>query len=220
MHELLATHGTKTYTYDLIYPYIISAGIEKFAALKREENNLTSPIRALHGAKNISETIDVTWYPLMHRKGINLCDNLEMQVLLRELVSLNDEVESVSVLEFAAYNDAPHMLLKVPRSSWKGYFAKNATRTGWIEKLLSVVLPEELEANDELSVEDNLEDEDEIEKDHSIAAWWLLRHLGTMYPDEFIKAANDIGMSIHSKPIDQDEAFTMFRDATIGVQAA
>jgi hypothetical protein len=148
---------------------------------------------------------------------------LEIQVLLRELVLLNDKVESVSVLEFAAYNDAPQTLLKIPRRSQKDYFAKNATRTGLIEKLLSAVFPkeleaknEELEANNEPSVEDNLEDEDEIGTDHLILAWWLLRHLvGTMYPDEFIKAANTIEgcrFTLHSKPMDQDEAFAMFRD--------
>jgi hypothetical protein len=83
--------------------------LELKSSLHRKEKgtNVTSSIQALLGAKKISETIDVTQYHLMQRKGINLCYNLEIQVLLllRELVSLNDEVEYISVLEFVAYND-------------------------------------------------------------------------------------------------------------------
>jgi hypothetical protein len=83
------------------------AGIEKFAALnKREKNELTSPICALLGAKKISKMTDVTRrYSLMQKTGINIRDNMKIQSLIRELVSLNDEVESVSFLEFAAYNE-------------------------------------------------------------------------------------------------------------------
>jgi hypothetical protein len=66
--------------------------IEKFAASKRERErerkDLTSPICALLGAQKILETIDVTRYPLMAKKGINLRDNLEIQALLQELVLL------------------------------------------------------------------------------------------------------------------------------------
>ena len=36
------------------------AGLEQFAAMRREKNNLTSPICSLLGAKTISETIDET----------------------------------------------------------------------------------------------------------------------------------------------------------------
>jgi hypothetical protein len=63
------------------------------------------------GAKKISESIDDSRFPLMKKKGINLRDNHEIQVLLRELVMLNDKVESVRVLEYLAYNDAPETLL-------------------------------------------------------------------------------------------------------------
>jgi hypothetical protein len=71
---------------------------------------------------------------------------MEIQVLLRELGMLNDEVESVWVLEYSVYNDAPQTLLRVLRSSQKDLFVKNVIfLTGWIEKLLSAVLPEELE---------------------------------------------------------------------------
>jgi hypothetical protein len=158
----------------------------------------------------------------MKRKGINLRDNLEIQALLRELVMLNDEVESVRVLEYSAYNDAPQTLLRVPRSSRKDLFVKNATRTGWIEKLLSAVLPEDLERDKDAEelANDGIEDEDEVGTNPSIAAWWLIRSLGDRHPDEFIKAANDIGMPIHSQPMDEDQAFAMFRDANIGVRAA
>ena len=83
------------------------SAIEKFVAVRRKANDLASPIRALLGAKKISESIDDTKYPLMKKKGINLRDNLEIQALLRELVTLNNEVESVRVLEYSAYNDAP-----------------------------------------------------------------------------------------------------------------
>jgi len=191
------------------------AGIEEFVKMRRERNDLTSPIRSLLGVKKISETIDVTRFPLMTKKGINLHDNMEIQALLRELVLLNDEVESVQVLEYAAYNDVPQTLLRVPRSSRKDLFAKNAKKTGWVDKLLGAVLPEEWAANELLDNE--LEDEDEIGTNLSVAAWWLIRFLGDMYPDKFIKAANDIGMPIHSEPMDQDQAFAMFCDANIGV---
>jgi hypothetical protein len=60
--------------------------IENFLAVKTESKDLTSPIRALLGA-------------LMKKKGINLRDNHKIQVLLRELVMLNDEVELIRVLE-------------------------------------------------------------------------------------------------------------------------
>ena len=191
------------------------AAVEKFVAVRREENDLASPIRALLGAKKISESIDETRYPLMKKKGINLRDNLESQALLQELVTLNDEVESVWVLEYSAYNDALQTLLRVPRSSRKDLFVKNATRTGWIEKLLLAVLPEELEEEQDAKqlVNDDIEDEDEIGANLSIAAWWLIRFLGERHPDEFIKAANDIGMPIHLQPMDEDQAFTMFRYA-------
>jgi hypothetical protein len=192
------------------------AAIEKFVAVRREANDVTSPIRALLGAKKISESIDDSRFPLMKKKGINLRDNHEIQVLLRELVMLNDEVESVRVLEYSAYNDAPQTLLKVPRSSRKDLFDRNAKRTGWIDKLLLAVLPEEWEEKDA----NELEDEDEIGANLSVAAWWLIRFLGNRHPDEFIKAANDIGMPIHSQPMDEDQAFAMFRDANIGVRAA
>jgi hypothetical protein len=69
--------------------------IEKSVALRREANDLASPIRALLGAKKISEGIDDSKYPLMKKKGINLRDNMEIQALLCELVMLNNEVESV-----------------------------------------------------------------------------------------------------------------------------
>jgi hypothetical protein len=56
--------------------------------------------------------------------------------------------------------------------------------------------------------------------DFSIAAWWwLIRYLGYMYPDEFMKAANDIGMLSHSEPMDQDQLLAMFWDANVGVRA-
>ncbi len=141
---------------------------------------------------------------------------------MRELVMLNDEVESVRVLEYSAYNDAPQTLLRVPRSSRKDLFVKNATRTGWIEKLLSAVLPEDLERDKDAEelANNGIEDEDEVGTNPSIAAWWLIRSLGDRHPDEFIKAANDIGMPIHSQPMDEDQAFAMFRDANIGVRAA
>jgi hypothetical protein len=52
--------------------------------------------------------------------------------------------ESVQVLEYTAYNDVPQQTyLEFPRSSRKDLFAKNMIRTLWIDKLLSVVLPEE-----------------------------------------------------------------------------
>jgi hypothetical protein len=47
---------------------------------------------------------------------------------------------------------------------------------------------------------------------------WLIRFLGDRFPDDFIKAANDIKMPIHSQPMDKDQAFAMFRDANIGVR--
>jgi hypothetical protein len=156
------------------------SAIEKFVAVRRKANDLASPIRALLGAKKISERIDESRYPLMKKKGINLKDNMEIQALLRELVMLNDEVELVQVLEYAAYNDAPQTLLRVPRSSRKDLFAKNAIRTGWIEKLLAAVLPEdfEQEKNADQLVDDDIEEEDKIGTNLSIAAWWLIRFLG------------------------------------------
>jgi hypothetical protein len=194
--------------------------IEKFVKARREAKDLASPIKALLGAKKLPETIDLTKYPLMKKKGINLRDNMEIQALLREIVMLNDEVESVSVLEYAAYNDAPQTLLRVPRSSRKDLFSKNAIRSGWIDKLLLAVLPEDFEEEKELQVSDDIDDEDEVGTNLSIAAWWLIRFLGDRFPDEFIKAANDIGMPIHSQPMDEDQAFAMFRDANIGVRGA
>ena len=195
------------------------AGIEQFAAMRRKKKDIiTSPIRSLLGAKKISETLDMTRYPLMKKKGINICDNMEIQALLRELVMLNDEVDSVQVLEYAAYNDEPQTLLRVPRSSGKDRFVRNAHRSGWIDKLLSAVLPEEWDT--QKLVNSDFKDEDESGTNLSIAARWLIRFLGNMYPDEFIKAANDVGMPIRSQPMDQDQAFAMFRDANIGVRAA
>jgi hypothetical protein len=41
-----------------------------------------------------------------------------------------------------------------------------------------------------------------------------------MYPDKFIKAADDIGMWILSERKYQEPAFAMFQDANIGVRAA
>jgi hypothetical protein len=84
------------------------------------------------------------------------------------------------------------------------------------------VLPEELEQDHDTEhlVNDDIEDEDEMGTNLSIAAWWLIHFLGDRHPDEFIKSANDIGMSIHSQPMDEDQAFTMCWDANIGVQAA
>jgi hypothetical protein len=79
------------------------------------------------------------------------------------------------------------------------------------------VLPEELEQDQDA---DNINDKDEIGTNLSIAAWWLIRLLRYCHPDKFIKAANDIGMPIHSQPMDEDQAFAMFRDANIGVRAA
>jgi hypothetical protein len=199
------------------------AAIEKFVAVRRKANDLASPIRALLGAKKISEKIDDRKYPLMKSKGINLRDNMELQALLREIVMLNDEVESVQVLEYSAYNDTPQTLLTVPRSSRNDLFVRNANRTGWIEKLLSALLPGESEQDDDAEqlVNDGIEDDDEdIDTNLSIAAWWLIRFLGNRHPDEFIRAASDIGMPIHSQPMDEDQAFAMFRDANIGVRAA
>ena len=83
------------------------AAIQKFVAVRREANNLASPIRALLGAKKISKSINDSRYPLMKKKGINLRDNLEIQALLLELVMINNKVDLVRVLEYSAYNDAP-----------------------------------------------------------------------------------------------------------------
>jgi hypothetical protein len=196
------------------------AAIEKFVALRREANDLASPVRALLGAQKISESIDERKYPLMKKKGINLRDNMEIQALLRELVTLSNEVASVRVLEYSAYNDAPQTLLRVPRSSRKDLFFKNAIRTGWIDKLLLAVLPEDFDEEKELQVNDDIDDEDEVGTNLSIAALWLIRFLGDRFPDDFIKAANDIGMPIHSQPMDEHQAFAMFRDANIGVRGA
>jgi DNA integrity scanning protein DisA with diadenylate cyclase activity len=77
--------------------------------LWREANDLVSPIR-----KKISESINDSKYPLMKKKGINMRGNMEIQTLLRELVMLNDKVESVQVLEYLAYNDVSQTLLRVP----------------------------------------------------------------------------------------------------------
>jgi hypothetical protein len=154
------------------------AAIKNFVAVRRESNNLTSPIRVLLGAKKISESIDDSRFPLMKKKEINFRDNHEIQALLRELVMLNDEVESVQVLEYSAYNDAPQTLLRVPRSLRKDLFDKNAKRTGWIDKLLHAVLPEGWEEK-----EDNeLEDDDETGASLSIAAWWLILVSGESPP--------------------------------------
>jgi hypothetical protein len=46
---------------------------------------------------------------------------------------------------------------------------------------------------------------------------WLIRFLGNRHPDKFIKAANDIGMSVHLQLMAEDQAFAMFCDANIGV---
>jgi hypothetical protein len=42
--------------------------IKKYVALRREVDDLASPIRALLGAKKISESIDDSEYPLMKKK--------------------------------------------------------------------------------------------------------------------------------------------------------
>jgi hypothetical protein len=81
---------------------------------------------------------------------------------------LNDAVEYVKVLEYAACNDARQTLLQVPRSLRKYLFSKNAIRTGWIDKIIYAVLPEEWDANEQ-SVDD---DEDKIGTNNlSIVAW-------------------------------------------------
>ena len=120
-------------------------------------------------------------------------------------------------MEYSAYNDALQTLLQVPRKSRKDLFDRNAKGTGWIDKLLLAVLPEEWEEEND---EDEIDNDDETGANPSIAARWLIRFLGTRHPDEFIKAANDIGMPIHSQPIDENQAFAMFRDANIGVRGA
>jgi hypothetical protein len=45
------------------------AAIEKFVAVRREANDVTSPIRALLGAKRISESIDDS-HSIMHASRI------------------------------------------------------------------------------------------------------------------------------------------------------
>jgi hypothetical protein len=60
--------------------------IEKSIAVRRESEDLAFPIWTLLGAQKISKSIDDSLqYPLMKKKGINLRDNIEIQVLLREI---------------------------------------------------------------------------------------------------------------------------------------
>jgi hypothetical protein len=133
--------------------------LEMHAAAEREKSSLTSHVRGLLGIKKIEDTLDHADYPtLVGQLRVNLKDNQTIQALLRDIIKLSKNVESVKILEFQAGNDKLQSLIHVPRSSRVDLFNKNAVRSGWVLKVLNAIIPPADNVNNEPPVDDDMLD--------------------------------------------------------------
>jgi hypothetical protein len=97
---------------------LFEKAMQEHAAVEREKKLLTSRIRGLLGVQKIHDTINQDNYPtLVGELQVSLRDNHTIQALLRDIIKLNNNVESVNILQFKAQNNKVQSLLHIPRSS-------------------------------------------------------------------------------------------------------
>ena len=113
--------------------------------------------------------------------------------------------EGISILkDFPLENNSKCNLVEVPScSSWNS-FRKNVykkTSGNWVSLILDAVGGINKNQND-------CEIEEDV--DHSQVALWMLKYLGKRYGDEFVEAAQHIGMPMCRKPMSAVQTAAMW----------
>jgi hypothetical protein len=167
------------------------------------------------GAKFIEE-LKQGRYPTLTSLGADLSTDFHVKSLLRDIVRLDKDVSSIEILSFEAENDKPTTLVQIPRTGRYDLFCREQKKTGWVDKVLDGMLPVSSVVDDTAL---DLDEDDEAGTTREDGARWLITHLGQVYPDEFVKSAQLVGMPAHCPgPIRVEEAQAMLSEMNIGTR--
>jgi hypothetical protein len=188
----------------------------------REERSVgLQKLREEIGATVIGKEVSLAKYPTLAYYGIDLTTDFHIKSILREIVKLNDEVVP-DLLKLPHGNCRETVLVQIPRSSRLDLFRRNNTRTRWIERVLDAAIPEESPDGDSIGpIPEDVEQVEDNERGttKNDSARWLLTALGKLYPDEFVMAADNVGMPIHGNRMSPEDCQAMFEEGNISVTA-
>lgn len=172
-----------------------------------------------HAVRGVQQySVNPNNYKVLQKYNIDPRDGFAVESILRDLVKLRQDVKDHDVFSFVAFNDVQSHLVQIPSSRNRLQFQKNVTRQGynWVNHVLDAVVPAsnivaEAEENEETSILDN-----ETGTERKDAALWLISHLGYCYADEFVKAASQLGIPIHSETMDFAQTAEMWDTGGVG----
>jgi hypothetical protein len=105
---------------------------------------------------------------------------------------MDTDIKGLDLFKFKAMHDCLLSDIRVPRTSSKKNFRIQVKKTGWVDGVLSSMVPKKTEDTDNDHEDDFMDDEeedDEVALGKDSAAEWLLSCVGHSYPDAFLLAA-------------------------------
>jgi hypothetical protein len=167
---------------------------------KQKEKKQESVSAASQAAQPFETTLKPQECPTLVSKNISLTSNQDLMPVLRKIVKLSKQVESVDILKILNLNDSTTSLveeLRLPEAGPKDE--------------VGALCPGECKKTQN--------DDNKIACADSNAAGWLLTHLGEIGPGEFVKSAQAPDMPVHPRKMDTACAAAMWSDAGVGVAA-
>jgi hypothetical protein len=146
------------------------------------------------GAKVIEEELTQGRYPTLTSLGGDLSTDFHVKSLLRDIARLDKDALSIEILSFEADNDKPTTLVHIPRTGRYDLFCRGQKKTRWVDKVLDGMIPV-ASVVDETALDPG--GDDEVGTTQEDRARWRIAHLGQVYPDEFVKSAQLVGIPVH-----------------------
>jgi hypothetical protein len=187
-------------------------------------NALSSPLRKNLAEAVFTETIEPDEYLTLKKLEVNITDTFTIHHILSDLYKLDKKVKSCNIFEFKCPNGKTVSLVPIPRSSRLETFRRNDRDQKFLFRILDASYTEAITQDDRLV--DDADCEGDGEGDTSdeyglsredVARWYMVR-FGWYFRDQFVLACADLGMPVHTKPMDPYFAKAMFDKAKLSVK--
>jgi hypothetical protein len=138
-------------------------------------------------------------YPALLKHSVSLDKCEDIKKVFRDITRLAQNLKSTNLLRFPQRNDKSKTFLPAPTSSSLMAFKKNGIRTKFQEQLLKAFIPEKACLSSDYYSDSKDEDGDIDESavsEEEIARFAFLT-LGRKHQDEFVVAADKLGLPVH-----------------------
>jgi hypothetical protein len=169
------------------------------------------------GSQIITEDLNAGDFPVLTSLGVDLETDFQVKGILCNIAKLSKKVNSTPILTFEASDGKLLTRVQIPGRVWLERFLLNIGNINWFINMLDAIIPADPDFDLMQVLDEDLNDELGIARND--AARWIAIHVRKAFPNEFVKAAQHIGIPVNQEPMKPEFAQAMLHDMNIGPKA-